>query len=268
MGARRDQSSERSAHKPRNSSSAERNERSERIRGLYANANTHLPSEWCLTQNFLSFVIFRFFRLSNCRFKDKPGKDAFHRVPEIPSGRSRNSQGRSGIRPYRRFTQRSAGVHKYFTIVLVVCALEQKAVKIMPGAIMNHNQSVDGRNPQMNKPNHMQSLHRYVLGSVSMQINPPSQTRRFGQWGFSRAPVLLCLEEVPAGLSGVTAIAAGGYHTVALKSDGTVAAWGDNAQGQRTVPAGLTGVTAIAAGVPEGRRKSLLLRQSLRCPRG
>ncbi len=53
-------------HNPRNSSSAER---SERIRGLYANANTHLPGEWCLTQNFLSFGIFRFFRPSNCRFK-------------------------------------------------------------------------------------------------------------------------------------------------------------------------------------------------------
>ena len=53
---------------------------------------------------------------------------------------------------------------------------------------------------------------------------------------------------VPAGLSGVTAIAAGGYHTVALKNDGTVVAWGDNSAGQTTVPAGLSGVTAIAAG--------------------
>ena len=53
---------------------------------------------------------------------------------------------------------------------------------------------------------------------------------------------------VPAGLSGVVAIAAGDYHTVALKSNGTVVAWGDNYYGQRTVPAGLSGVTAIAAG--------------------
>ena len=37
--------------------------------------------------------------------------------------------------------------------------------------------------------------------------------------------------DVPAGLSGVTAIAAGSYHTVALKSDGMVVAWGDNAAG-------------------------------------
>ena len=50
------------------------------------------------------------------------------------------------------------------------------------------------------------------------------------------------------GLSGVTAIAGGGYHTVALKSDGTVVAWGYNYYGQTSVPAGLSGVTAIAAG--------------------
>src|SRR5439155_23431120 len=53
---------------------------------------------------------------------------------------------------------------------------------------------------------------------------------------------------VPADLSGVIAIAAGYGYTVALKSDGTVAAWGDNSSGQTTVPAGLRGVTAIAAG--------------------
>ena len=35
---------------------------------------------------------------------------------------------------------------------------------------------------------------------------------------------------------------------VALKSDGTVVAWGDNFAGKATPPAGLSGVTAIAAG--------------------
>jgi len=53
---------------------------------------------------------------------------------------------------------------------------------------------------------------------------------------------------VPAGLNGVTAMAAGYYHTLALKSDGTVVAWGFNDFGQTSVPAGLGGVTAIAAG--------------------
>lgn len=48
--------------------------------------------------------------------------------------------------------------------------------------------------------------------------------------------------------SGVSAIAAGFGHTVALKQDGTVVAWGQNNAGQTTVPPGLSGVSAIAAG--------------------
>ncbi len=63
---------------------------------------------------------------------------------------------------------------------------------------------------------------------------------------------------VPAGLSGVIAIAAGGYHSLALKQDGTVVAWGAGGPGQTTgfhdwgqatVPTGLRGVVAIAGGL-------------------
>ena len=53
---------------------------------------------------------------------------------------------------------------------------------------------------------------------------------------------------ITGGLSGVTAIAAGYGHSVALKGDGTVVAGGENNYGQTNVPAGLSGVTAIAAG--------------------
>ena len=53
---------------------------------------------------------------------------------------------------------------------------------------------------------------------------------------------------VPAGLTGVTAIAAGYDFSLALKNDGTVVGWGSNSFRQTTIPAGLTGVTAIAAG--------------------
>ena len=53
---------------------------------------------------------------------------------------------------------------------------------------------------------------------------------------------------IPADLSGVTAIAAGDLHSLALKSDGTVVGWGDNSYGQLNIPADLSGVTAIAAG--------------------
>ena len=54
--------------------------------------------------------------------------------------------------------------------------------------------------------------------------------------------------DVPSGLSNVTAVAARNAHTLALKSDGTVVAWGLNDFGQTNVPAGLSNVVAIAAG--------------------
>ncbi len=54
---------------------------------------------------------------------------------------------------------------------------------------------------------------------------------------------------VPFGLTGVRAIAAGDAHGLALKTDGSLVAWGDNSSGQTTLPAGLSGnVVAIAAG--------------------
>ncbi len=52
---------------------------------------------------------------------------------------------------------------------------------------------------------------------------------------------------VPASLTNATAIAAGWYHNLALKSNGTVVAWGDNSFGQTNVPASLTNISAIAA---------------------
>ena len=53
---------------------------------------------------------------------------------------------------------------------------------------------------------------------------------------------------IPAGLTGVRDISAGESHSAALKHDGTVVAWGDNSSGQSTVPAGLDSVQAMAAG--------------------
>jgi alpha-tubulin suppressor-like RCC1 family protein len=53
----------------------------------------------------------------------------------------------------------------------------------------------------------------------------------------------------PEAQSGVVAIAAGWRHTVALKQDGGVVAWGNNLFGQTTVPeAARSGVIAIAVG--------------------
>lgn len=55
---------------------------------------------------------------------------------------------------------------------------------------------------------------------------------------------------VPAAAqSGVTQVAAGVYHSLALTSDSSVVAWGSNDEGQSTVPAeALSGVTQVSAG--------------------
>jgi hypothetical protein len=54
--------------------------------------------------------------------------------------------------------------------------------------------------------------------------------------------------DVPEGLNNVVAISAGGMHNLALKADGTVMTWGWNGEGQCDLPSNLTGVSAIAAG--------------------
>jgi alpha-tubulin suppressor-like RCC1 family protein len=53
---------------------------------------------------------------------------------------------------------------------------------------------------------------------------------------------------VPSDLSNIVVIAACGFHNLALKADGTVRAWGQNEYGQTDVPADLSNVVAIAGG--------------------
>jgi alpha-tubulin suppressor-like RCC1 family protein len=66
------------------------------------------------------------------------------------------------------------------------------------------------------------------------------------QWGHQ--PGLDPMQEIPAGLSGVVSVVYDGSAVVALKSDGTVAAWGDDYYGVTDVPAGLSGVVSVYAG--------------------
>ena len=53
---------------------------------------------------------------------------------------------------------------------------------------------------------------------------------------------------VPSGLSNVIAVAAGYYHSLALKADGTVVSWGDGRYGQTNVPSRLSNVVTVATG--------------------
>jgi hypothetical protein len=54
--------------------------------------------------------------------------------------------------------------------------------------------------------------------------------------------------DVPEGLSNIVALAAGYHHSLALRADGIVVAWGNNGLGQTNVPPDLSNVVAIAAG--------------------
>jgi hypothetical protein len=54
--------------------------------------------------------------------------------------------------------------------------------------------------------------------------------------------------QVPGGFTNIAAISAGGFHGLILKSDGTVVNWGGNNHGQLNQPPGLTNVVAISAG--------------------
>lgn len=79
-----------------------------------------------------------------------------------------------------------------------------------------------------------------------------------GQLGTGATADHVCLPTRVAGLSGITAIAAGGSHALALKNDGTVWSWGENTTGNlgngsliaSNVPlrvAGLAGIRSISA---------------------
>ena len=68
-------------------------------------------------------------------------------------------------------------------------------------------------------------------------------------WGCGGTVVDACA--VPGGLTDPIALAAGGDHGLAVKADGTVAAWGCGFNyGQCIVPGGLAGATAVAGSLP------------------
>lgn len=54
--------------------------------------------------------------------------------------------------------------------------------------------------------------------------------------------------DVPVPNAGFAAVAAGSSHSLGLKADGSIVAWGDNSSGQCSVPAPNSGFIAIAAG--------------------
>ncbi len=79
----------------------------------------------------------------------------------------------------------------------------------------------------------------YTSGTISVVSTVPLQS--WGQNDFGQATLA-------SGLTNTAAIAAGGYHNLALLTNGAIIAWGNNNNGQCNVPADLTNVVAIGAG--------------------
>jgi len=81
-------------------------------------------------------------------------------------------------------------------------------------------------------------------------ISQPFSTAFLDDIQFSNQPIpepnVFCLFSLGALLLG--SVAAGRAHSVALKNDGTVVAWGDNSGGQTNIGAGPNGIKSIAAG--------------------
>jgi alpha-tubulin suppressor-like RCC1 family protein len=63
-------------------------------------------------------------------------------------------------------------------------------------------------------------------------------------WGDNAAGQL----EIPPGLSNIVAVAAGGEHSLALRSDGSVVVWGDNSRGQTNIPSVVQNIVGVDAG--------------------
>jgi hypothetical protein len=76
-------------------------------------------------------------------------------------------------------------------------------------------------------------------------------------WGDNSAGQADALE-----LSDVVQVAAGNYHSLALRSDGSAVGWGDNAYGQAASPGGLSNLISVAAG--DGFSMALTMSRSVR----
>ena len=80
--------------------------------------------------------------------------------------------------------------------------------------------------------------------SVPIFVNVAVNPAQVVPWGAPEEG----LSTVPAGLTNLVSLATGSFHTLALRTDGTVFGWGSNDSNQITIPGGLTNVVAVAAG--------------------
>jgi hypothetical protein len=82
------------------------------------------------------------------------------------------------------------------------------------------------------------------LGALSNATVKIIDNDKVAAWGDNSSGQL----NVPPGLTNIAAIAAGGSHSLVLRTNGIVVAWGDNTYGQTNVPPDLTNALTITAG--------------------
>ena len=80
-----------------------------------------------------------------------------------------------------------------------------------------------------------------VSSNATLTVLSPSPVGWWGNNDYGQG-------NIPSDLTNAMAIAAGFYHSLALKPDGTVVAWGADSNGETNAPVSLSNVTAIAAG--------------------
>ncbi len=99
------------------------------------------------------------------------------------------------------------------------------------------------------------SLFILILSTVGSGLRGADLSSRLGNWrawgaggdGQTGDPHF-GQSEIPSQTFKVLDIAAGGYHNVALRNDGTVYCWGRNTEGQCDAPLDLSGVKQVTAG--------------------
>ena len=84
--------------------------------------------------------------------------------------------------------------------------------------------------------------------SAAIFVNVGISPAHVVDWGQYYNNELVPLPTPPLGLTAIARIAASGAHSLALKHDGTVAAWGRPFEGQLNIPPGLSEIVAIATG--------------------
>ncbi len=80
-----------------------------------------------------------------------------------------------------------------------------------------------------------------VRANYIVVTNPPLPVIASGNDAFGQ-------KMVPREVTNIIAVAAGGWHTLSLKSNGTILTWGNNWDGQCSVPTTLPDLVAVAAG--------------------